>query len=164
MVVADVLLKSIEEMRREFQEKYGVVLALPPPSSQFVKPEYTIYDPVGLKLGGRVGFRSELTNPIGSFQGGLICGIADEFFGPLSYIAAKKPCTTVEMNCTYHRPFTAQDAYVDILAQVFEQSRQFVFMSAELRNPKGKLVAALRSHSLILGEEALSRMSTAART
>ena len=54
------------------------------------------------------------TNPVGVMQGGFIAAAFDNTFGPLSYLVAKRPMTTIDMSIQYIRGVeTGQTVFVE---------------------------------------------------
>jgi uncharacterized protein (TIGR00369 family) len=91
------------------------------------------------------------------YQGGFLCAIFDEVYGPLTYMAAERPVVTIEMSTTFLRPFTERDEFVSVRAEVVAQSRTLLVLKAEARNKKGKLVATSTAHAVIATDQALNR-------
>lgn len=97
---------------------------------------------------------------MGIFQGGMLCTALDNTFGPLSYLAAKKPCVTTDLSTQFFRTFFPKDEYILIEAKVISKSPAMLTMQAEVRNPKNKLIAIATSSVLILQESMLKRMTS----
>jgi uncharacterized protein (TIGR00369 family) len=58
----------------------------------------------GISLKASFPVRESYENPAGVMQGGFIAAMVDNTFGPFSFLEAKKPTSTLEMNFTYVRP------------------------------------------------------------
>jgi uncharacterized protein (TIGR00369 family) len=134
----------------------GVDLRLPPESNKTLGTEYTDFEP-GKMIAARVRFEERYTNPLRLYQGGFLCAVLDEVYGPLTYIAAGRPAVTIEMSTSFVRPFTAKDEFVHVRAELVSQSKTLLVLRAEARNPAGKLIATSTSHSLIVQDQALNR-------
>ena len=94
----------------------------------------------GKSLTARFPVKERYQNPLRAMQGGMIVAAMDNTFGPLSYIVAP-PSVTTHINATYIRPVTARDRFIDVTATVVEITKNMLHMRAEVRNPKGELVA-----------------------
>lgn len=117
---------------------------LPPNCSVFMKGEYLDYDSrVMLKIAFPV--LEEYLNPMNVMQGGLITAAFDNVFGPLSYLAARTPCTTLDLHTNYIRPINAGDTLI-VTARVISRGLSAMHLSAEAVNGKGKLIATCSSH------------------
>ena len=123
-------------------------LQLPPKSFTETKSEVVGYDEKSLSI--RFPFDERFTNPLGMFQGGMLCTLLDNVYGPLSYMAAQTGTITLDMNCTYIRPFLPDSKYVTIKATVVSKSKQLIRMQATVEDAAGKLVATSTTQSLIL--------------
>ena len=155
MNVHEQVLKSMHEMAGKFA-KAGVTLQMPPASNVTLGTRYREID-AGKMLSAEVRFDPKFTNPMHVFQGGFLCAIFDEVYGPLSYMASDRPVVTIEMSTTFLRPFTQRDEFIVVRAEVVAKSRSLLVLKAEARNKKGKLIATSTSHSLIATDESLKR-------
>ncbi len=89
------------------------------------------------------------TNPMGFMQGGYIAAAFDNAYGPLSYLVAKRPTTTIDMNIQYIRAVTT-DQIVLVTAIVEAKGFSTIHMTAEMKTEKGKLLATSTTNLLIL--------------
>ncbi len=89
------------------------------------------------------------TNPMGMMQGGYIAAAFDNAFGPLSYLVAKKPTTTIDMNIQYIRGVETKQTVV-VEAKIEAKGFSTIHMTAEMRTEKGKLLATATTNLLIL--------------
>ncbi|MDF3822109.1 PaaI family thioesterase, partial [Leptospira sp. 96542] len=80
------------------------------------------------------------TNPMGMMQGGVIAAAFDNAFGPLSYLVAKKPTTTIDMNIQYIRG-VAVGQKVIVTARIEAKGFSTIHMTAEMKTEKEKLLA-----------------------
>lgn len=139
------ILKSMEG----FKQAMGDRVQLPPPT--LVELGATFVEYVEKKsLTIEVPFQARFTNPVGSYQGGMLAAALDEAFGPLSYMTAELPCVTLEMSLTYMKALVEKDAPMKIRAEVLKKTSQFIFMRAEVRNRNGDLLVVAQSHSTIV--------------
>jgi uncharacterized protein (TIGR00369 family) len=152
------VLKSMHDIAERFS-RVGVELQMPPASNATLGTRYIDID-VGKMLAAEVKFDPKFSNPMHVVQGGFLCAIFDEVYGPLTYMATGRPVVTIEMSTTFLRPFTERDEFVTVRAEVVAQSRTFLLLKAEARNNKGKLIATSSSHSLIATDRNLKTSTT----
>lgn len=117
---------------------------LPPNCSVLMKGEYLDYDS-RVMLKSAFPVREEYLNPMRSMQGGFVTAAFDNVFGPLSYLAARTPCTTLDLHTNYIRSINAGDTLV-VTAKVVSRGLSAMHLSAEAVNGKGKLIATCTSH------------------
>lgn len=137
MSVHDNWLKGLAQMPKD--------LKLPPPSFIELKLEFLEIEP-GQKLVARLPYQERFSNPVGTYQGGYLSAGMDDVFGPLSYMTAKGPCMTLTLNVTFLKPFTPEMRECVITAWVLKDSKNFIFMRAEVNSPTGDLLAHAESH------------------
>ncbi|MDX1993058.1 MAG: PaaI family thioesterase [bacterium] len=105
----------------------------------------------GKSLRVRFPVKERYQNPLGYMQGGMIVAAMDNTIGPLSYLVAP-PSVTTQLNTSYIRPVTPQDAYIEVVAILVERTRRQIFLSAEAMNPAGKRVATCTATCMLIGE------------
>jgi uncharacterized protein (TIGR00369 family) len=147
------VLKSMNEMAEQFAN-LGINLILPPPSNHTFGTRYTEID-LGKSLSAEIKFNEMFCNPLGIFQGGILCGVFDEVYGPLTYMASGRPVVTIEMSTTFLRPFTKNDEVVSVRAELVAKTKTLLVLKAEARNKDGKLIAISSNHSQILSDDQL---------
>lgn len=124
---------------------------LPPECFALMKAEYIDYESrMMLKISFPV--LPEYLNPMKSMQGGFIAAAFDNVIGPLSYLAARATCVSLDMHTNFIRPIYAGDL-LTITARVVIRGRSTMNISAEGVNAKGKLVASCSSHLIIVKKE-----------
>ena len=148
-------MQQMEAIKKKFQAEYGITLDAPPPSFRELHGEFVEVDNRRIKV--RFPFDARFTNPIGIFQGGVLCAAIDNTFGPLSYLALKRPSVTLDLSTHFIRSFSAKDEYIEVEAKVVSISSATLVMAAEVRNAKNKLIATATTTFLILRDEMLSR-------
>jgi uncharacterized protein (TIGR00369 family) len=153
MNVHEQVLASMHEMAGRFSQ-VGVKLQMPPASNTTLGTRYTEIE-FGKMLAAEFKFDSRFTNPMHVFQGGFLCAIFDEVYGPLSYMTSERPVVTIEMSTSFLRPFTEKDEFLVVRAEVVAKSRTLLVLKAEARNKKGKLIATSTSHSLTATDQML---------
>lgn len=88
-------------------------------------------------------------NPMQVMQGGFIAAAFDNVFGPLSFLAAQRATTTLDMSQTYLRAARVGEL-IFCEAEVIARSPRILFMQASLFNAKKKLVASSQTQVLVL--------------
>lgn len=92
----------------------------------------------------------ESLNPLRTMQGGFIVAAFDNVFGPLSYLAARVPCVTLNLNTQFIRPIALQD-HLTVRATVVSRNAQVLQMTAEAFNSRNKLIATASATATIAG-------------
>lgn len=152
----DEWIKSLERTKAELNAK-GIDIQLPPASMLELQIEYLEATP-GKSIKGKVPFQKRFTNPIKTYQGGILAAAIDDHFGPLSYITAGRPCTTLSLNMTFLKPFTEKMGHIIVEAEVLQKTKSFIFMRATAKSLEGDLLAHAESHVNILSDEHLSKV------
>jgi len=123
-------------------------VTIPPPSFLDMKAEIISYIK-NKSISVSFPVMQNQTNPMGNMQGGYIAAAFDNAYGPLSYLVAKKPTTTIDMNIQYIRG-VAIDQKVIVTANVEAKGFSTIHMTAEMKTEKGKLLATSTTNLLIL--------------
>lgn len=84
-------------------------------------------------------------NPAGMILGGYLPAFFDLAFGPLSFLVAQKPTTSLDLNTTFINPIFSKDNTVKIEATVISKSNSYLVLEGKAYNPKGQLVATSTS-------------------
>ncbi len=100
-------------------------------------------------LSVEVPVSAEMLNPMGVMQGGFVTAAFDNAFGPLSYVAAKNPCTTLDMHTQYIRPIPLGEI-LTVKVHVVSRGPVSMHLSGEAYNRKGKLVATCSSNMIVM--------------
>ena len=106
------------------------------------------------KQGGRLsrsGVRyilQKYVNPVRKMQGGFITAAFDNTFGPLSYLAARCPCTTLDLHTQFVRPVSAGDR-LTVTAKVVSRSARTMYLSATAFDANEKLVATCSANMVL---------------
>jgi uncharacterized protein (TIGR00369 family) len=96
--------------------------------------------------------RSESLNPLLTMQGGFIAAAFDNTFGPLTYLAARAPCVTLDLHTQFLRTIE-QDDTLEVSAKVVSRGSATIVLAAEARNSKGKLIATASATAMIMNEK-----------
>src|SRR5512140_1981701 len=90
----------------------------------------------------------ESLNPLRTMQGGFIVAAFDNVFGPLSYLAARFPCVTLNLNTQFVRPIEFGD-HITVRATVVSRNAQVLQMSGESFSSRNKLIATASATATI---------------
>jgi uncharacterized protein (TIGR00369 family) len=90
----------------------------------------------------------ESLNPLRTMQGGFIVAAFDNVFGPLSYLAARVPCVTLNLNTQFVRPIEFGDR-LTVRVTVVSRNAQVLQMTGEAFNSRNKLVATASATATI---------------
>jgi uncharacterized protein (TIGR00369 family) len=139
-----ILEKEIQEMMRNA----GRGATFPPNCFISMKAEFVTYDS-RQSLTVTVPVLEESLNPMRTMQGGFLVAAFDNAFGPLSYLAARAPCVTVNLTTQFLRPVEVGD-HLTVHAKVVSRGMQVLHMTAEAFNSKNKLVAVASAGASIM--------------
>lgn len=126
----------------------GVQVELPPPAAKAFDIVFDEYVP-GRSLTAAVTVSGEYLNAAGVLQGGFLAAIFDNLIGPLSYLVAGGPATTLELSTHFLRPALPGDR-LTLQAVVRKAGRAAIYIAAEAHNGDGKLVATAMSTIQVL--------------
>ena len=156
MSVHEQWLENLKKYRTDILAQTGTDLQLPPPSQTELQIEFLEIAP-GKKMVARVPFQRRFSNPIYTYQGGMLTAAMDDVFGPLSYVTAERPCTTLSLNTTYLKAFTEKMGHIIITATVLSKTKSFIFMRADVHAPDGQMIAHAESHVAILRDDQMGK-------
>jgi uncharacterized protein (TIGR00369 family) len=125
-------------------------LSLPPPSFEEAEAEIIEYTE-GKSIVVKIPLYEKYNNPVGVILGGYLPLFFDLTFGPLAYLVAKKPTTSLDINTTFIRPMKSSDGAVTIKSFVVNMSRSYLLLDAQAFVSGDKLVATATSRLRILG-------------
>lgn len=141
---------SLEQLQSELLQmsKQFPSATLPPNCSVLMNGEYRHYES---RIALTVAFPvvKEYLNPMHVMQGGFITAAFDNVIGPLSYLAARNICTSMDIHTNYIRSVAADDT-LTITAKVVSRSGNALHLAAEAVNNKGKLVATCSANMVIV--------------
>jgi len=100
----------------------------------------------------RLGFpvQERYSNPAGNLLGGMISAAFDNTFGPLSYLAAKKPTVSLDLNITFIKPIRPKDLELIVEGNIVKISKKFIIFEGKAYNPDNELIATGTSRMMIL--------------
>lgn len=142
---------SLTTLKRElveFGETVGKDMPFPPPCFTSMQGKFLEYES-RKKLTASFPVVSECLNPQGKMQGGFLTAAFDNVFGPLSYLAARNPCITLDIHTQFFRGLEAGET-LTIIAEVVARGSASIYMAAGAFNAAKKLVAASNTNLLIV--------------
>jgi acyl-coenzyme A thioesterase PaaI-like protein len=134
--------KSLAVLDREIQDLSrgaGAGSTFPPNCFLSMKGEFLEYES-RTSLTAAFPVLDDSLNPLRKMQGGFITAAFDNTFGPLSYLAARCPCITVDLHTQFIRSVSAGDT-LTVTAKVVSRSAGMIYLSATAFDSNGKLVA-----------------------
>ena len=133
------ILEQTIDLFRSFPIPPGVELEMPPPSTKSLGIRFEEYVPAR-SLRASVVVPGSYANAVGLLQGGFLAAMFDDLIGPLSYLTAGGPTTSLDLTTQFMRPaFTGSK--LTLTAEVRKPGRTTIFIAAEARNEDDKLVA-----------------------
>ena len=90
-------------------------------------------------------------NPAGNLLGGMLSAFFDNTFGPFSYMTAKRPTTSLDLNVTFIRSIPPKEKEVIIEAKIVRITKRFIIFEGKAFNPDNELIATSTSRMMILG-------------
>jgi uncharacterized protein (TIGR00369 family) len=132
-------LSVLDDELEEIVRSVGGGAVGPPNCFRAMKAEFVEYES-RRSLTVKIPVLEESLNPLRDMQGGFLVAAFDNAFGPLSYLAARAPCVTLNLSTQFIRPVRAGDR-VTVHAKVISRGRDVLQMSAEAYNSKNKLIA-----------------------
>ncbi|MEU7143544.1 PaaI family thioesterase [Nocardia sp. NPDC046473] len=143
----DKVLEYTIELFRSFTPP-GVTLQLPPPSAKDMDMQFEEYVP-GKSLTATAAAPPQYANAVGLVQGGFISAMFDNLIGPLSYLTARGPATTLELTTHFMRQ-TFPGQRLRLTATVRKAGRTAIYIDADAYTEDNKLVATARSTVQVL--------------
>lgn len=142
------ILEQTIELIRSFPIPPGIDLEMPPPSTKSLDIQFEEYVPAR-SLRATVVVPKQYANAVGLLQGGFLAAMFDDLIGPLSYLTARGPTTTLELTTHFLRPvFCGGRLRLD--AMVRKPGRTAIYIAAEAHNEDDKLVATAMSTVQVL--------------
>lgn len=121
---------------------------VPPNCYQWMNVKVLQYDSRTL-LSIELPVTEDMLNPMRVMQGGFVTAAFDNAFGPLSYVSARHPCTTLDMHTQYIRPIPVGEM-LTVTVRVVSRGPVSLHLSGEAFNRKGKLVATCSSNMIVM--------------
>ena len=121
---------------------------VPPNCYQWMKVKVLQYESRSM-LSIELPVTEEMLNPMRVMQGGFVTAAFDNAFGPLSYVAARNPCVTLDMHTQYLRPIPVGEM-LTVTVRVMTRGPVSLHLTGEAYNRKGRLVATCSSNMIVM--------------
>jgi uncharacterized protein (TIGR00369 family) len=144
-------LPVLEKEVRELTLRNVIGAKFPPDCFIAMKGEFVDYDS-RRALAVSFPVLEESLNPLREMQGGFLVAAFDNVFGPLSYLAARRPCVTLTLNTQFIRPVSPGDR-LTVRCKVVSRSLEVLQMAGEAFDSKSKLVATATATTAVVREE-----------
>ncbi|HCA78314.1 MAG TPA: PaaI family thioesterase [Bacteroidetes bacterium] len=148
-------LAVLQEEMEEIMRQAGGGATFPPKCFLSMKAEFVSYES-RQSLIVTMPVLDESLNPVQMMQGGFIGAAFDNAFGPLSYLAARAPCATMNLSVQFIRPVELGER-LTVHAKVASRGIQVLHMTAEAFNSKNKLVAAAVAGAAVMRSASQSK-------
>jgi uncharacterized protein (TIGR00369 family) len=148
-------LAALQEELDEIMRHAGPGATFPPNCFRAMKAEFVAYES-RQSLTVTMPVLEESLNPVQMMQGGVLGAAFDNAFGPLSYLAARTPCVTMNLSIQFIRPVEFGE-HLTVHAKVASRGMQVLHMTAEAFNSKDKLVAAAVAGAAVMRTPPLLR-------
>ncbi|HTP12222.1 MAG TPA: PaaI family thioesterase [Bacteroidota bacterium] len=146
-------LTLLAEELEEFQRKIAPKAPFPPPCFTSMEGRFLDYKSrTSLKVSFPV--KADTLNPEAAMQGGFVTAAFDNVFGPLSYLAARNPCKTLDIHTQFIRSIREGDTLI-VTANVIGRGTGTIFMTAEAMNSTQRLIATSSTNLLIVRRQDL---------
>ncbi len=142
--------ESLEEFFREisgFGRHFQGEVRFPPPCFRDMKAHLARYESRTL-LVVRLPVVERYCNPVGTMQGGYVTAAIDNTIGPLSYMAARRPCSTLDLHTQYIRAILPGDE-LTVTGRVISRGIATMVLGAEAVNRKGRVVALATATAVV---------------
>lgn len=124
-------------------------LTIPPECFKAMNAEIITYDK-GQSIEIKVPLYEKYNNPAGLILGGYIPTFFDLAMGPLSFLVAKKPTTSLDLNTAFIRPITVKDKEITVKSSVLNHGKSYLILDGQAFNSRNDLVATATSRMQIL--------------
>ncbi|MGA3244664.1 MAG: PaaI family thioesterase [Bacteroidota bacterium] len=132
-------LELLEEELRSLSREHALGTTFPPNCFTAMQAKFVEYES-RRSLSVTFPVLEESLNPLRTMQGGFIVAAFDNVFGPLSYLAARIPCVTLNLNTQFIRPIECGDQ-LTVRVTVVSRNAQVLQMTGEAFNSRNKLIA-----------------------
>ena len=125
------------------------MVELPPKCHAYLEGKFVDYVD-GESIAMTFPLYEKYNNPVGILLGGFLPLFFDATMGPFSYLIAKKPATSLDLNTTFLRPVTTADKELKVTVSIISKSKSYLFLEGKAWNAKNKLVATATSRMKIM--------------
>lgn len=141
-------LAALNEEIEEIMRQAGSGATFPPKCFLSMKAEFVSYES-RQSLVITIPVLEQSLNPMQMMQGGFLVAAFDNAFGPLSYLAARVPCVTMNISAQFIRPVESGER-LTVYAKVASRGAQVLHMTAEAFNSKNKLIAVATAGATVM--------------
>jgi uncharacterized protein (TIGR00369 family) len=122
----------------------------PPPAAALLGFKLLEIDPEHGVLRAQFEATSQFLNPMGNVQGGLLAAMLDDTMGPAltAMLGGDQVAPTLELKVNFLRP--AKVGVILAEGRVVSKGSAIAFLSGELRDPAGELLATATATARIL--------------
>ncbi|HUI65494.1 MAG TPA: PaaI family thioesterase [Bacteroidota bacterium] len=143
--------ESLKALQSELEQLKGVLSAnvqFPPNCFLDMRGVFSSYESRS-SLSVLFPVLRESLNPVGVMQGGYLCAAFDNAFGPLSYLAARHPCTTLDLHVQFIRSVQLDDI-LRVSARVVSRGMNTMLIAGEIESEGRKLIATASANVSIM--------------
>ncbi|MEM7182107.1 MAG: PaaI family thioesterase [Spirochaetota bacterium] len=141
------ILQELSKASAAIANPRGTAVEVPPKCAYELQAEFLEYQfKKSLKL--KFPVPEKYANPAGVLQGGFLTAMFDNSFGPLSYLVAKKPTTSLDIITHYVRPIKVNHPLF-ITVQVVSRSKATMYMTGDAFDEKDRLLGSASTNMMI---------------
>ncbi|MCB1173472.1 MAG: PaaI family thioesterase [Leptospiraceae bacterium] len=147
IVNADEILELLRADMGSLEQRGAGKLQIPPACFLDMQARFESYEPSRALVVSFPVLENQC-NPAGFMQGGYIAAAFDNTYGPFSYLLAKKPTASIDMNVQYIRPVkTGQQ--VSVTARLVARGFSSLAMAGEMHDARGRLLATSQTNLIM---------------
>lgn len=136
----------LESILQEMKSISG--MELPPKIFNEMGGEFVEYIE-GQSLTAKFPIKEIYSNPYGFMQGGMVVAAMDNTLAPLSYLLSPASITN-NIDTTFVRPVKMAFEFIFVTAILIGKTPMQIHLRAEVKNPKGRLLAFSTSSSSVI--------------
>lgn len=144
---SEIFKQMTEDFAGKMQKGVNTKMEIPPKCFYDMEGEFGEYEK-GKSLTCHFPVLEKQTNPAGFMQGGYIAAAFDNTFGPFSFLLAKNPTATIDMNVQYIRP-VRQGIRVTVEVKLVAKGFTTLAMAGEMKDERGRLLATSQTNLLV---------------
>ena len=140
---------DVDRMLRELGEQLPGDLELPPRCFTQMGGKIVSYEP-NTSFVTEWPLETWYGNPAMVLQGGIAMAMIDNTFGPFSFLEAKGPTTSLDMQISYLRPVPIDSGNVTVRVNKQSQTKSYIHFNGELVRADGKVASIATTRMAIL--------------
>ena len=94
--------------------------------------------------------KEKYNNPMNNILGGYFSVFFDLTYGPFSFMEAKAPTTSLDLNVSFIKPISTKDNNIIIEAKIISRGRTFINFEGKAYKEDGTLLASSTSRMMIM--------------